>query len=159
MYVRLGGRSLFERNICRVKRPLLGKLLTSLAVRYSSSVKKKNAIVDGCPCIYSSNHRLSLYDTIRHLSYQRFIYDSPPTNKTEIRITNIHDDPIPRCYSYTLCKLHFNNLHPQHDNTDICLALLLQVPFSIFALELSPAFILFFLYCKAHAYAKHLEDK
>jgi len=67
MYVRLGSRSMFERNICRVKRPLLGKLLTSLAVRYSSSVKKI-AIVEGCRCIYSSNHRLSLYDTIRCLS-------------------------------------------------------------------------------------------
>ena len=67
MYVRLGGHSLFERNICGVERPLLGKLLTSLAVRYSSSVKK-NAIVDGCHSIYSSNHRLSLYDTIRRLS-------------------------------------------------------------------------------------------
>ena len=41
MYVRLGGRSPFERNICRVKRPLLGKLLTSLAVSYSSFVYKK----------------------------------------------------------------------------------------------------------------------
>lgn len=41
MYVGLGGRNLFERNIRRVKRPLLGKLLTSLAVSYSSFVYKK----------------------------------------------------------------------------------------------------------------------
>ena len=41
MYVRLGGRSLFEINICGVKRPLLGKLLTSLFVSYSSFVYTK----------------------------------------------------------------------------------------------------------------------
>jgi hypothetical protein len=56
-----------------------------------------------------------------------------------------------------LCKLHFNNLRPQNGNIDICLPLLLQVPFSVFALELSPAFIRFFLYCKVHAYTRHLE--
>lgn len=46
MYVRLGGSSLFERNICRVKRPLLRKLLTSLAVRYSAFGKKKKKKID-----------------------------------------------------------------------------------------------------------------
>jgi len=58
-----------------------------------------------------------------------------------------------------LCKLQFNNLRLQHDNIDIVLPLLLQVTFSVFALELSPAFNPFFLYCKVHAYARHLENK